>query len=176
MAWQATLAGMVANGIVVRQTCTARGCGFSDEKVNVAAMLDKEGPQATLWNRRPICPRCGERGHYMASSGMVMRPLLSDAAWQEAKHQLLKSLGLSRLDIRRIQEFAERVNTTAPYSRGLSDLDAGVYVTARRMLADPIPPPYRLMGEWAGRDLLFREFNEGERGIWERRPRGPRAL
>lgn len=176
MAWQATLGGMVASGTQVRRSCSERGCGRGEENVDIRAMLEAEGPQATLWNRRPLCPHCGARGHYSASSGMVMRPLLSDAAWQEAKYQLLKSLGLTRLDIRRIQEFAERVNTSAPYSRGLSDLDAGVYVTARRMLADPIPPPYRYMGEWAGRDLLYREFNAAERDIWERRRGRPRPV
>lgn len=178
LGWQATLGGMVAQGARVRRSCTTRGCGQGDETVDLAAMLEAEGPQATLWDRRPVCPHCRKRGHYMASPGpgTVHRPLLSGAAWQAAKHQLLKSLGLSKRDVRRIQEFAERVTSAGPCPKGLNDLDAEVYVTARRMSALPIPRPYSAMGEWAGRDLLYREFNDGERGVWRRRPRGPRPI
>lgn len=178
MAWEATIGGMVSIGAQVRRVCSARTCGRSDESVDLVTMLEAEGPQSTLWNRRPVCPHCGERGHYMASpaAGTVHRPLLSDYAWQAAKYQLLRSFGLTKRDVQRIKAFAERVKTSAPYSKGLSDLDAGVYVTARRMSAVPIPKPYELMGEWAGRDLLYRRFNEAERGIWAQRPKGPRPV
>ena len=178
LAWEATLAGMVATGAYVRQVCTARRCGQSDENVDIRAMLEEEGPQATLWNRRPVCPHCKERGHYMASpaAGTIHRPLLSDAGWQAAKYQLLHSFGFTRRDVQRIKAFAERVKTSAPYSKGLGDLDADVYVTARRMSALPIPKPYELMGEWDARDLLYRRFNDAERGLWQRRRGGPRPV
>lgn len=178
LSWEATLSGMVATAAHVRRVCTARSCGRSDEAIDIRAILEAEGPQATLWNRRPVCPHCGERGHYMASpaAGTVMRPLLSDHAWQAAKYQLLHSFGFTRRDVQRIKAFAERVKSSAPYAKGLSDLDAEVYVTARRMSALPIPKAYELMGEWAGRDLLYRRFNDPERRLWQSRRGGPRPV
>lgn len=174
LAWQATLAGMLAHD--VRAYCVCTVCGSRDD-ADLAAMFEAEGPRATLWDRRPVCPRCGGRSHYMAAGPHnVFRPLLSDHIWQAARYQLQQRLGFSKRDRRRIAVFAEKVDTATPNAKGLSDLDACVFVTARRMVADPIPKPYVAFGEWAGRDLLYRPFNPGERALWERRPKGPRGL
>ncbi|MCR5874345.1 hypothetical protein LRS10_09335 [Phenylobacterium sp. J426] len=168
---------MAAQGARVIRICSERSCG-QGSPVDVVAILEAEGPRATLWNRRPACPHCGERGHYMASPGAAtpFRPLLSDELWQEAKRQLLKSLSLSKLDVKRIQSFAERVTSHLPDARGLSDLDAGIFVTARIASTEEVPKALRYMGEWAGRDLLYRELNAGERSVWRRRRSGPRPV
>ena len=105
-----------------------------------------------------------------------MLPLLSDEAWWSALTALRRSLGLTRRDRARIRAYAVTVTSESPDAKGLADLDVAIFVTARRMIADPVPEPYRAFGQWEGRELLFRDFNAGERAVWERRPKGPRPL
>lgn len=171
-ACQETLASMLKHGTTVhRSSC----CG-GDRTVDLEGMLAEEGPRATLWNRRPLCPHCRRPGHYLASGAPVMLPLLSDDDWQAERFALQKSLGLSPRDRRRIKNFAVKVTSYLPDAKGLADLDVAIFITARRMIIDPVPEPYRAFGQWEGRDLLFRDFNAGERAVWERRPKGPRSL
>lgn len=176
LAWQATLAGMVANGVRVRRSCTARACGRGEE-VNLAAMLDAEGPQATLWNRRPACPHCGERGHYMASPGpsTPYTPLLSGQLWDEARRRFLKSFGFTRRDITRIKAMAEATHH-GYVPKALNDLDVPVRVGAC-MPGQESYSSGRPLGEWAGRTLLYWDMNAREEELWRKARRsGPKPV
>ena len=129
MAWQATLGGMQANGTLAYQVCSK--CKLRRD-VDVAALVDKEGPRSTLWDRRPICPRCGERTHYMASPGpgTPFRPMLSGMLYDEARRQFFRALGLTRRDVTRIRAMAE-ATVPGQLPRELADLDVPIRVTAR---------------------------------------------
>ena len=175
LAWQATLGGMLAEGVQVRRACSH--CGRGEENIDVAALVEKEGPRASLWNRRPVCPRCGERGHYMARPGSStpFRPLLSGQIYAEARRQFFKALGLTRRDVRRIRALAE---TTTPdhTPRELADLDVPIRLAAR-CRGEPAPRGALWFGEWADRELFYWPMNPAEAEVWARKRRaGPKPV
>lgn len=176
LAWQETLGGMAAQGVRVMQVCPSRACGVS-RPVDVAALLEAEGPQASLWNRRPACPACGERGHYLASpgAGTPYTPLLSGQLWDEARRRFLKSFGFTRRDITRIKAMAEATHDGyAP--KALDDLDVPVRVGAC-MPGQESYSSGRVLGDWAGRSLLYWEMNDREAEAWRRARRtGPKPV
>lgn len=176
LAWQATLGGMLAYGVRVAQCCT-RCRARTWIPVDVAALVEAEGPQATLWDRRPECPACGERGHYMASPGEAtpFTPLLSGLRHDEARRQFLKSFGFTRRDIARIKALAEAV-TVNHSPAALADLDVPVRVGAcmpgsERYLSGEV------LGEWAGRVLVYWRMHPAEVERWARARRtGPKPV
>jgi hypothetical protein len=174
MAWQATLGGMQANGTLAYQVCSK--CKLRRD-VDVAALVEKEGPRSTLWDRRPICPRCGERTHYMASPGpgTPFRPMLSGMLYDEARRQFFRALGLTRRDVTRIRAMAE-ATVPGQLPRELADLDVPIRVTAR-CRGEPEPRGAEWLGEWADRVLFFWRMNAMEAEVWERKRRaGPKLV
>lgn len=171
MAWQSSLAEMRAHGTLLLTGC---GTASHDLRPDVEALIAQMGPDASLWGRTPPCARCGRLMHYMASAGPAtpFRPLLESpqvAAKRELERRaFFRSLGLSRRDIVRIKALAEAEDRRPE----LCDLDVPIVVSVGAMPS----PHWKALGAWVGRPLVFREMNSGERGVWERRPKGPRAL
>ena len=164
----ARLGELAAGTWRVRQVCGTRACGRM-LSVDLSAMIRAEGPQASLWDRRPPCLECGELAHYAAPPGpsTAYLPLLSDAVWAEVKQRFLRSFGFTRRDVARIKALAEA--TTEFVNPGaLKDLDVPVRVAAC------IPGDERLMsgrvlGDWAGRRLIYWEMYPKEVEAWRRR-------
>lgn len=113
----------------------------------------------------------------MASPGpsTPYRPLLSGILADEAKRQFLKSFGFTKRDVRRIQAIAE---ATEPGDQpaALADLDVPYRVGA----CMPGHEGYqsgRVLGEWAGRTLLWWPMNKREEEFWRRSRRiGPKPM
>lgn len=176
MAWQGTLAQMRTHGTRVAQSCTTADCRrwvIHD----IEHLIHVHGPEHRLWDRRPPCPMCGGKTHYLAAPGpsTPFRPLLSGLVADEVKRQFLKSFGFTPRDIRRIQALAE-ATTGGEVPAALNDLDVPFRVGA----CMPGMEGYstgKVLGEWAGRALLFWEMNGREVEVWRRNRRtGPKAV
>lgn len=176
MGWQGTLAQMARAETRLAQCCTAADCRRW-ALLNLDGLIREHGPDFMLWDRRPPCPACGGKTHYMASPGpsTPYRPLLSGLIADEVKRRFLKSFGFTRRDVRRIQAMAELVSDNhAPAA--LADLDVPYRVGA-------CPPGTewtstgKVLGEWAGRTLLWWPMNEREEQAWRASRRtGPKPV
>lgn len=176
LAWQGTLAQMRANGTRVAQACIRGDCRRW-ANLNVDELIRQFGEDFMLWDRRPPCPACGDPTHYMAAPGpsTPFRPLLGGLVAQETKRQFLKSFGFTRRDVRRIQALAE-ATVAGGQPAALADLDVPYRVGA----CMPGQESYvsgQILGEWAGRTLLWWPMNEREEQVWRRnRSSGPKPM
>jgi len=66
MAWQRTLGEMMAHGSLLAQSC---GACKKWTRLNVADLAALMGEDASLWDRQPACPSCGQPSRIMASAG-----------------------------------------------------------------------------------------------------------
>ena len=176
LAWQGTLGEKGAHGTRLAQTCNGPSCR-TFTTLDVGEMIAKHGREWLLWDRASACPLCGSDGHYMASPGPAtpFRPLRTGLAGDVTRARFLAGFKFTKRDVTRICVFAERVETAWPPTP-LTDLDVAYAVTARLDLGRPLPGPFGHLGRWADRELLWRDFNFAERGLWERKARGPRSL
>ena len=175
LAWQRTLGEMKTHGTRLSRA-TGCKCEGLDTKLDLDDLIEKHGSHWLLWDRMAKCPCCGAVGYYMASPGpsTPFRPLKSGRNPAE-RARFIAGFGFSRRDVLRIRTFAERVQTAWPPTP-LTDLDVAYSVTARLDLGHPLPGPFGHLGRWADRELLWRDFNFAERGLWERKARGPRGV
>ena len=170
------MAQMRAHGARVAQCCIRGDCRrWAD--LDLEALTREFGEEFMLWDRRPPCPACGASTHYMASPGpsTPYRPLLSGLLAAEAKRQFLKSFGFTKRDVRRIQALAEATSSGAQPA-ALADLDVPYRVGA----CMPGHEGYvsgQILGEWAGRTLLWWPMNDREAEVWRRnRKTGPKPV
>jgi hypothetical protein len=176
LAWQGTLAQMKTHGTLVAQTCGERTCRRWANLL-VDNLIAEHGPDYMLWDRRPECPMCGARGHYMATSGpgTPFRPLLSGPAAEAARRAFLAGFGFTRRDVRRIKAMAE-ATTGNDLPVALNDLDVP-YRVGCCMPGTERHSSGQILGEWAGRVLLWWAMNRQEEEVWRReRRRGPKAM
>jgi hypothetical protein len=176
MAWQGTLAQMRTHGTRVAQACTTSDCRRWVD-LDIEKLIAELGPEHMLWDRRPPCPLCDGKTHFMASPGpsTPYRPLLGGIVANEVKRAFLKSFGFTPRDVRRIQAVAE-ATTKLETPASLDDLDVPFRVGA----CMPGREGYstgKILGEWAGRSLLYWPMNDREQEVWERsRRRGPKLM
>ena len=172
LAWQGTLAQMKAQGTRVAQTCTEATCRRW-AVLSVDNLVAEFGPDYILWDRRPPCAMCGGQTHYMAAPGpsTPFRPLLSGPKADAARRAFLNGFGFTKRDVRRIRAMADAASAEG---RGdpaaLDDLD----VPYRVGCCYPGRESYssgRLLGEWAGRTLLWWPMNDQEEEVWRRKRR-----
>jgi hypothetical protein len=180
---------MVFNRTVLAITCGDPKCKAWTE-LDVAGMAQFRGKDTSLWDCHPPCPKCGARGHYMASvgHGTPFRPLLTpqgrrvfgregtanddvppDDPVARRKAWLL-SFRFTKRDTRRIRQLAEAC--TRDYTPpAIVDLDVPIRVCAihgesrQHGSGD-------LLGTWAGNKLLYWRLSGWELDTWARRP-GP---
>ncbi len=76
MAWQGSLGQMQAYRTIVK--CTCEGCGKHRE-LDVDHLVEVFGSEVDLWDRWAVCPGCGGRVFFMAttSHSTPTRPLLT---------------------------------------------------------------------------------------------------
>lgn len=76
MSWMATVGAMKREGTLAFYSCSV--CGLY-RRVDLDPIIKKFGPEFSLINRRPRCPRCGNRGLFMCASSekAFRRPCLS---------------------------------------------------------------------------------------------------
>jgi hypothetical protein len=174
LTWQGNLANMKRYGTRLAQVCGTRDC-LNWTPLDLDELMAAYGPSYMLWDKRPACRRCGARTHFMASPGdsTPFRPLLSGAVGAARRQAFLRAFGFSRRDVLRIKALAEGVTDTyAPAA--LDDLDVPYRVGAYRH--DGHLPNGDVLGEWAGRVLLYWPLTGMTYGRWERRRPGPRRL
>jgi hypothetical protein len=175
LAWQASLREMKAYGTLLAQTASC-ACPGRWVELDLDQLLAKHGGDYRLWDRRPACSSCGRPGHYMASPGesTPYRPLLSGPRHDAERKAFLLGFGFTRRDVARIKAMAEKV-TTNHCPAALNDLDVPYRVGAC-WPGDERHHSGRVLGEWAGRTLLYWEMAGVERDHWARRRRGPRPV
>ncbi len=174
MGWQGSLGEMIERGTSVFQTCSH--CHWRDD-VDLAALESRNGSDYMLWDKQPPCPSCGQRTHFMASPALSTpyRPLLSGLLAEEARRRFLRSFGFTPRDVLRIQRLAESA-TNGFLSKALDDLDVPYRVGAC-MPAEAARFSGQVLGEWAGRTLLWWRMNEREEEIWRQKRRtGPKPM
>lgn len=78
MRWMSTLGRMKAENIRVRRVCTSPCPYWIDEDLD--ALIAQLGPDFSLIDQRPPCPRCERLNLFMAStgSGTPFRPLQTE--------------------------------------------------------------------------------------------------
>jgi len=188
LAWQRTLGEMVFHETLLAITCQNPTCKAWTE-IDVAGMAQFRGEETTLWDCHPPCPRCGARGHYMASvgHGTPYRPLLTPAGRKvfglegtanddvapedpaARRKAWLLSFGFTRRDTRRIRQLAEQ--TRPGYSpSALDDLDVPVRIVAVSPEEKHAPNGEEL-GRWAGNRILFWRLVGREFEAWQKRRR-----
>ena len=175
MAWQNSLAEMKAYGTIVAQTTGCR-CRGRWQVLGVDALIYEFGPEFVLWDRVARCSACGKEGHYTASPGpgTPFRPLRTSVHQDVLHREFLRSFGFTKRDTARIRAMAERCTS----NRGvvaLNDLDVPFRVGAC-MIGDERHSSGLVLGEWAGRSLLYWEMEGIERDHWANRRRGPRSV
>jgi len=176
MAWQGTLAQKKRHGTRIAQCCN-RGTCRRWLALPVDDLIAKFGEEFMLWDRRPPCEVCGGATHYMAAPGpsTPFRPLLSGLIADQVKREFLKSFGFTTRDVRRIQMMAETV-TDCHQPAALADLDVPFRVGACMAGKDSYSSG-QVLGEWAGRTLLYWEMNSREEEVWRRNRRvGPKSV
>jgi hypothetical protein len=175
MAWQNSLGEMKAHGTIVAQT-TGCKCAGRWQNLSVDALIYAHGPDFVLWDRPAHCAKCGKAGHYMASPGpsTPFRPLQSNVSQQILRAEFVRSFGFTKRDTARIKAMAERT-TRNNNEVALNDLDVPFRVGAC-MIGDERHSSGLVLGEWAGRSLLYWEMTGAERDHWASRRRGPRAV
>lgn len=175
LAWQGTLAQMKAHGTIVAQTASCR-CPGRWVALDVDQLLARHDGDYRLWDRRPACPDCGRPGHYMAAPGpgTPFRPLLTGLVHDANRRAFLLGFGFTRRDIVRIKAMAETVTPTRG-AEALNDLDVPYRVGAC-WPGDERHSSGQVLGEWAGRTLLYWEMRGSERDRWRSRPKGPRGV
>ncbi|HEY2357499.1 MAG TPA: hypothetical protein VGH86_08615 [Phenylobacterium sp.] len=176
LAWQGSLAQMKTYGTRVARACVATDCRRW-VALNVDSLIAEYGPDHMLWDRRPPCALCGGKTHYMASPGpsTPFRPLLGGAVADQVRRDFLRGFGFTRRDVRRIKAMAEATNDLSE-PKALDDLDVPYRVGCCRIGRESYSSG-RVLGEWAGRTLLYWEMNQREAEVWRRkRRRGPKAM
>jgi hypothetical protein len=175
MAWQRTLGEMKAHGTRLAQTASC-GCGDRWVDLDIDKLIAKWGADWLAWDRRPPCRTCGVPGHYMASPGRSTpyRPARTGYAHDQDRRAFLIGFGFSKRDIVRIKAMAE-ATTANSISKALNDLDVPFRIGAcwpgsERHFSGMV------LGEWAGRTLLYWEMTGAERDRWASRRRGPRPV
>lgn len=174
MAWQGTLAQMKAHGTRLAQTAPCKCSPWID--LDVDQLIAKWGPEWMAWDRRPPCKNCGAPGHYMASPGhsTPFRPLRTSIVEAEKHKRFVQAFGFTKRDVIRIKALAEA--TTANYTpAALNDLDVGFRVGAV-WPGTEARSSGKVLGEWAGRTLLYWEMRDRELDLWKSRKPGPRKL
>lgn len=177
MGWQGTLAQMKAHGTRIAQHCITRDCRRW-VALDVDDLIATYDPDLMLWDRRPPCELCGGPTHYMASPGpgTPYRPLLTGLLADQVKREFLQSFGFSRRDIVRISRMAEATTRDEAPSPPLADLDVPYRVGA----CWPGREGYstgRILGEFAGRSLLWWPMNDREAEAWRQKRRtGPKPV
>ncbi len=175
MAWQGTLAQMKQHGTKVYQTCTARDCEWWFIH-NIDFLIMTYGPDYMLWDKFPPCLRCGGGSHFMAAPGdsTPYRPLMTSVAAAEHRRRWLRSFGFTRRDQARIKAMAETVTSNCG-AASLNDLDVPFRVGAC-LHQDVGRSTGKILGEWAGRTLLYWPMVGMERDHWAARRPGPRKV
>jgi hypothetical protein len=175
MAWQNSLGEMLAHGTIVAQTTGCR-CKGRWQVLSVEALIYSYGREFILWDRVARCASCGKEGHYMAAPGpgTPFRPLRTSVHQDVLHREFLRSFGFTRRDTARIRAMAERVTPNHP-EVALNDLDVpyrvGACIRGEERHSNGL-----LLGEWAGRTLLYWEMKGFERDHWAARRRGPRKV
>lgn len=175
MAWQNTLGEMKAHGTLLAQTSSCR-CDGRWVELEVDALLAEHGPDWKAWDRSPPCVSCGKPGHYMASPGpgTPFRPLRTGLRHDAERQAFLRGFGFTSRDLARIKAMAECV-THSYVPAGLSDLDVPYRVGAC-MPEDRRHSSGDVLGEWAGRTLLYWKLEGVAYDRWRARPKGPRGV
>lgn len=176
LAWQGTLAEMRRHGTRVAQCCSGADCRRWTD-LDVRTLIDELGEDHRLWNRRPACSMCGAPTHFMASPGpsTPFRPLAGGAAANAVRQAFLKSFGFTPRDVRRIKAMAE-ATTANELPKALDDLDVPFRVGAC-MIGREGYSSGKILGEWAGRSLLYWDMHDAEAEAWRRKRRtGPKAI
>lgn len=175
MAWQNSLGEMKAHGTLLAQS-TGCKCKGRWQALSIDALIYRHGPDFVLWDRVAHCAACGKAGHYMASpgAGTPFRPLRTSVHQDVLHREFLLSFGFTRRDTARIRAMAERC-TPSHGIVALNDLDVPFRVGAC-MVGDERHSSGLVLGEWAGRSLLYWEMTGVERDHWARRRRGPRPV
>ena len=175
MAWQRTLGEMKTHGTRLAQTASCK-CTDRWIELDLDQLIAKRGADWLGWDRRPPCKACGVPGHYMASPGpsTPYRPLRTGYRHDADRRAFLLGFGFTKRDIVRIRAMAEA--TTINYTpAALNDLDVPFRIGA----AWPGTERHssgQVLGEWAGRTLLYWEMAGSERDRWASRRRGPRPV
>lgn len=65
MKWQGSLGDMLAAGTILKASCEK--CG-AYRCLDVAQMVDAFGPETDIWDRWAVCPACGGRVFFMATT------------------------------------------------------------------------------------------------------------
>ena len=107
-------------------------------------------------------------------AGTPYRPLRTGYAHDRDRRAFLLGFGFSKRDLARIKVMAE-ATTARSLPTTLNDLDVPYRIGAC-WPGDERHSSGKVLGEWAGRTLLYWELNSGERGLWERRRPGPRKV
>ena len=175
MDWQRSLGEMQAHGTTVAQTTGCR-CAGRWQVLSLDALIYQHGPDFVLWDRPARCARCGKVGHYMASPGpgTPYRPLRSSSHQHVLHAEFVRSFGFSKRDTARIKAMAERTSGNH-YEVALNDLDVPFRVGAC-MIGEERHSSGLVLGEWAGRTLLYWEMMGAERDRWQARRPGPRKV
>lgn len=175
MAWQKSLGEMKAHGTIVAQTTGCR-CSGRWRVMSVDALIYAHGPDFVLWDRPARCATCGKVGHYMASPGpgTPFRPLQSNVSQGVLHHEFVRSFGFTRRDTARIKAMADRT-TPERAEAALNDLDVPFRVGAC-MPGEERYSSGLVLGEWAGRVLLYWPMVGRERDHWQARRPGPRKV
>lgn len=175
MAWQNSLGEMKAHGVSLAQTASCK-CKDRWVDLDVDEMIALRGAEWIVWGQTPKCRRCGALGHYMASPGpgTPYRPCKSGYRQEDERREFFRAFGFSKRDLVRIRAMAE--TTTANYTpAALNDLDVPFRVGAV-WPGSKGGSSGKVLGEWAGRTLLYWEMTGSERDRWARRRRGPRPV
>ena len=175
MAWQGTLTQMKVYGTRLAQTASCR-CAGRWVELNLDAMIATHGPEWMAWDKRPPCRVCGQPGHYMGSPGnsTPYRPLRTGFVHDAERRAFLLGFGFTRRDLVRIKAMAEA--TTPNYTpAALNDLDVPFRIGACWPGGERHSSG-QLLGEWAGRTLLYWEMVGREREVWAGRRPGPRRV
>lgn len=175
MAWQNSLGEMKKHSTRLAQTASCR-CPDKWLALDVEQMIAKRGAEWVAWDQRPRCRSCGIPGHYMASPGdsTPFRPLMTGYGHHIERKAFLLGFGFSKRDIVRIKALAE-ATTENMIPVALNDLDVPYRVgacwpgTERHSSGD-------VLGEWAGRALLYWKLKDAELERWRRRRPGPRVV
>lgn len=175
MAWQGSLGQMKAYGTRLAQSASC-GCPGRWVDLDVSAMIATHGAEWVAWDKRPPCRVCGKPGHYMASPdrSTPYRPLRTGFAHDAERKAFLLGFGFTRRDLVRIKAMAEE--TTPNFApAALNDLDVPFRIGA----CWPGGERYssgEILGDWAGRTLLYWRMVGREREVWAARRPGPRKV
>jgi len=168
---------MVNCGTRLAQCCTAADCRKWLEFPDLELLIGKWGEEYMFWDKRHPCTMCGRLAHFMASPGpsTPYRPLLTGLKAEQVRREFLRSFGFTARDIKRIQLHAESLRGDF-LPAALNDLDVPYRVGA----CFPGHECYttgQILGEWAGRTLLWWRMNAPEEEVWRRKRRsGPKPL